>query len=311
MGPGMPGGPGGPAAAAGGRGTTLEWREESAPNAKRMSYAEFLAQENLPPAPIPDIYLVDEDGNVVKNTRNGWYEIQSIYAGMAISERKAPTYPGSRLLREVQLELAVKQKEMQVMGLPQVTGTNVNSPQTVPVTVDVLMHVKSSLQKNYGEKMRKRLEPFDNPGRDRQRFGFITYKRGYFNPVVLQLSSDAINVWNSLWPQTQVRLRLLDRDGHPIAEGIASAGFTGATCNDFVHPPEITYQPTFRYLMPNEDRKFEGGKLNLNYSRGWYFQFNFTLSLAQLGQLEAAEVTLIGADGTEGARSITQVVGNR
>jgi len=313
----MPGGPMGGVAAGG----TFEWREESAPSAKRMSYAEFLVQENLPAAPIPELYLVDGDGQIVQNTRNGWYQIQRIYAGAA-GEERAPTYPGSRLLKDVRLELAVKQKEMRVMeelyeaaldgfwfevGLPQYT-TSANSPDSVPITVDVIMHVKQSAQKSYGGLMYKRLKPFDNPGQGRQPFSFITYQRGYYNPVVLSLCSEAISVWNGLWPQTQVRLRLLDQKGTVVAEGAASAGFGPGTCNDMVHPPELMYQPQFRYLMPDEDRKFEGGRLNLNYSRGWYYQFNFTLTLGQLGRLEAAEVTLIGAAGVEGARSTTQTL---
>ncbi len=296
----MPGGPMGGVAAGG----TFEWREESAPSAKRMSYAEFLVQENLPAAPIPELYLVDGDGQIVQNTRNGWYQIQKIYGGAVEEGERVPTYPGSRLLKDVRLELAVKQKEMRVMeelyeaaldgfwfevGLPQYT-TSANSPDSVPITVDVIMHVKQSAQKSYGGLMYKRLKPFDNPGQ---------------GPVVLSLCSEAISVWNGLWPQTQVRLRLLDQKGKVIHEDRKSAGFGSGTCNDMVHPDELRYQPQFRYLMPDEDRKFEGGKLNLDYSRGWYYQFNFTLTLGQLGRLEAAEVTLLGAGELEGAQTRT------
>jgi hypothetical protein len=317
---GMGTGPGGPGGA--GASSAIDPfpdRSTQAPDPERMTYAEFLARENLPPAPLPSGYLMTTDGQVIKDTRAAWYQRQNIYSGKVTGSSKvALGNPGARLMRNVQVEVAVKQKEMRAMeqaylaslngfwfevGMPQVGSANALAPDTVPVTVDVIMHVKSGFQKSYGQLVYNKLKPFDNPGTGRQQFTVTTYRKGFYGPQPLTLSSEAVGVWNGLWPQNQIRLRLQDRAGDLIAEGTTGAGFSATTQADIVNPPEITYTPRYRYLMPDEGKTMQGGKLNLDYARGWHYRYSFTLNLEQLGRINWADVTLIGAQGVEGSHS--------
>ena len=88
--------------------------------------------------------------------------------------------------------------------------------------------------------------------------------------------------------------------------GQQAAGLGGDICSKLLYPDELNYAPMHETIIPPRDYTFEGGKLNLDYKKGWYYNFSFTVPLAQLAGLDRAEAVLIGAEGVEGSRSATQ-----
>ena len=314
--PGMPGMPGmdgmGGMGGAGAGGATLAWSETPADPLLVMSYPEFLARRGLRPSALPSGLIKDNEGEPKKRTDAEWAQLDQLYAGSAIKEEDPkPGGTGSRILADLQRQLAVIQKENNAMarafaaardgftfevGYPSYDPRAVNG-QNLAVRVGVLMHVKPSLQKSYGTTVYNLLKPFDNYGTDRRRFSFVTYQGGYFHPAVLTLHPSSVALWEALWTNgTQVALVLQDSRGKPIqgATGTAGAGLTGNAPALIAYPPEIRRTPYFDYLMPEADRDFTGSRrLQVDFARGWYYEFNFTLDMEQIALLDKAKATFI------------------
>jgi hypothetical protein len=322
MGPGAMGGPG----AAAPRGGALAWTDETdqLPKELTKTYDDFLAETRLPRALIPDYFVFEKDGTPKKYTKNQWSQLHRIYAtrrAVAVAEERIGR-PGGGLAERVTNELAAKDNERQAVrelyeqglvnfwfeiGYPQVRSQDlVPGVTAVPVEIGVIMHVKPNVAKRYPSLVHRRLQKFDNYGVDRAAFRIVDYEGGVWNPKVLWLWNGSITEWNSLWSQNVVTLTLYDVDGGRIVSGQQAAGLSGDICAKLVYPDELNYAPIHELNIPPRDYAFEGGKLNLDYKKGWYYSFSFTLPVAQLGALDRAEAMLIGAGGVEGSRSATQ-----
>ncbi len=324
MGPpgmGMPG-PGG-RMGAGAQGLT--WTENEMPEDLQMTYPEFLRKEGLMPVPIPKDLLRDEEDKPKQKSRTHWRQLHNLYKEARPPEeaRAAIGSHGRRLLREIQTQLAVERKESQAIndlyqsalggfwfeiGYPTYTPSAVTSD-NVSISIDVVMHVKESLQRSYGKTIHNRLKKFDNLGEHRTAFSFITYAGGYWHPHTLQLSPAAVAEWGSLWSQNEVRLRLLDGTGRAVASQTQPAGHSSNTPTQIVYPPEVRLTPEHGYLSAAQQTNFSGGKFQADYTKGWRYTFQLPLSLQQLARLDKAEAQLIGADGE--AHSTSTVRGTR
>jgi hypothetical protein len=276
-----------------------------------MTYPEFLARRGLRPSPIPEALLRDEEGQPKQRTDAEWAQLDELYAGSAVKEEAPkPGRTGSALLQQVQQQLAVIKKENLAVarafaaagdgftfevGYPQYDRAAVNA-QNLPVRIGVLMHVKPSLQKSYGATVYRLLKPFDNYGTDRRPFTFVTYQGGYFHPSTFTLHPTSIALWNALWATPQVALVLQDSRGKPVegASGTANAGLNGNAPALIAYPPEIRRTPYFDYVMPMADRDFTGSRrIQVDFARGWYYEYNFTLDLEKLALLDRASATLV------------------
>lgn len=327
---GMPGegGPGG--AAAGGR--QYQWEEHDMPEELLMTYGEFLDEEAQAPAPIPEVYLIEEDGTPKQNTRNGWYQLARVYADRpVVVEKQLVGSPGGNLWDEVYLEAAVKHNEVNAMwkrwcdaltnfwfevGHPRIgpqllrydwerkamhnpDGTiswgrwQATLPDSFTITVPVVMHVKDRCQQTYGTKFYKAMKKYDNKGHGRSPFKFMTFEGGHYQPHTFYLADEAIQVWADLWTRVEVQLRLYDPEKVEIVRAAQPSGLTPAIFTQMVHPPTIYYQPRYRLLLPPEDDRFKGGRLNLDGKEGWYFEFEFMLTREQLTALDDAKARLI------------------
>ncbi len=320
--PGMMGGMGMGGASAG---TTLTWTNSNPVDEDlQMSYDTFLGKSGLSRAMIPDVYMHDADGVEEKYSYNQWAQLHRIYSGRVVAGGGGADEgrPGNALAARVNNEVAVKTNELETVqrvygqgldnfafkvGFPQMeSGQITPNSNSVSIDVGVIMSVRPNVAKRYPSLVYRALKKFDNYGVDRQIFRIVDYEGGVWNPKKVWLWNGAVTEWNRLWSANEIVLTLFDVDGDRIVSGRQSAQQDGGICAKLVHPDELNYAPMFETLMPAKDYTFEGGHLNLDYSRGWYYNFSFSVPLSQLAGLDRAEVQLIGANGAEGSRGETQ-----
>lgn len=326
MDPGMMGmepGMEGMGAAAGGG--ALEWSQQPMPDELTMTYDEFVAKSGYQRAAMPEVFLTDEEtGEPRKYTQNQWAQLQRVYAGRREGEAAAPVAgtPGYQLSVRLNREMGVKQKELDAInwlyqvgldsfsfeiGYPQVQHANVRpGAASIPVEVGVIMKVKPGIDQRYPSLVYKKLKPFDNYGLDREVFRIVDYEGGMWNPKEVSLWNGAVAEWNRLWSANVVQLTLYDVEGRRLVTGTQPAGHTGGICAKLVYPDDLNYAPMHETIIPPRDHSFEGGHLNLDYKKGWYYNFSFTIPMAQLASLDRAEAVLIGAAGLEGSRGASQ-----
>ncbi len=322
MDPGMMGGMGMPGMGMGAAAASLVWTEEAMPEELVKTYSEYCAETGQGRVLIPDVYLFDADDETKKYTDNQWAQLQRIYAGKKAGPEAVVGRPGNALSDRVTRVLTVKENELATVrrvyeqgldnfsfrvGFPQMELDQIN-PGTSSVTIEVgvIMSVKPNVAKRYPTLVYRALKKFDNYGTDRDIFRIVDYEGGMWNPKQIRLWSGAISEWERLWGANEIVLNLYDVDGDRVVTGRQSAQHTGGICAKLVHPDELNYAPMFETLMPAKDYTFEGGKLNLDYSKGWYYSFSFSIPVAQLAGLDRAEVQLLGADGLEGSSGRTQ-----
>lgn len=166
-------------------------------------------------------------------------------------------------------------------------------PDAFTITVPVIMSVNEKCRRTYGEKFYKAMKRFDNPGHGRSPFEFVTFDTGMFRPHTFYLADEAIRVWNDLWGRVDVQLRLYDTREIEIVRASQPSGLTPSLFTQMHQPPTINYTPRYRLLLPPDDQSFHGAKLNLEGKRGWYFEFEFTLTRDQLKSLDDASARLI------------------
>lgn len=328
MDPGMMGGDemmmGGMGMGGASAGTTLTWTNSNPVDEDlQMSYDEYLAQSGQRRAMIPDVYMHDVDGVAETYSYNQWAQLHRIYSGRTVVGGTANEgRPGNALASRVNNELAVKTNELETVqrvygqgldnfafkvGFPQMqSGQITPTSNSVSIDVGVIMSVRPNVAKRYPSLVYRALKKFDNYGVDRQIFRIVDYEGGVWNPKKVWLWNGAVTEWNRLWSANEIVLTLFDVDGDRIVSGRQSAQQDGGICAKLVHPDELNYAPMFETLMPAKDYTFEGGHLNLDYSRGWYYNFSFSIPLSQLAGIDRAEVQLIGANGAEGSRGETQ-----
>ncbi|MCD6360246.1 MAG: hypothetical protein J7M38_05215 [Armatimonadetes bacterium] len=325
---GPPGGPeemgmmgmGGPGPAAG---IPLQWSETPVEEELQKTYDEYLAETGQERALIPDVYLYDDEGNPKKYSFNQWAQLQRIYAGRAeVTTAAAMGRPGNALATRVAEEMAVKEAEIATVrrlyeqgldnfffkvAFPQIDSAQIRpGASSITMDVGVYMGVKPGVAQRYPSLVYRALKKYDNYGVDRQIFRIVDYEGGMWNPKQIWLYNGAVSEWNRLWGANEISLTLYDVDGDRIVTGRQPAQLNGGICAKLVYPDELNYSPMHETLIPPRDYTFEGGKLNLDYKKGWYYNFSFSIPIAQLVGLDRAEVVLIGADGQEGSRGETQ-----
>ncbi len=327
---GMPGAPGAPGA--GGGAGNYQWQEIDMPKELLMTYGEFLAQEGQAPVAIPDVYLYQEDGTPKQCTRNEWYQLARVYVDAPVQiQQPLVGTPGGRLWQDVYAEAAVKHNEVNALwgrwcdaltnftfevGYPRIgpqllqydwkrkslrnpDGTiawrrwEATLPDQFTIVVPVVMHVKPGCQQNYGRKFYNAMKRFDNRGHGRSPFKFMTYEGSAYYPHTLYLADEAIRVWSDLWSKVQLQLRLFDPRNEEIVRAAQGSGLSPEIFTQMVHPPTIYYQPRYRLLLPGEDDRFDGSRLNLEGQEGWYYEFEFRLTREQLKAVDAARARLI------------------
>lgn len=328
--PGMDMGMGMGTSAAGGQ--QYQWTEVEMPEELLMTYGEFLAQEGQAPVPLPEVYLIEDDGTPKRLTRNGWYQLANVYADRpVVIETAMVGTPGGRFWNQAYLEAAVKHNEVNAMwdrwtdaltnfwfevGYPRIgpqlltydwerkgirnpDGTmrwrrwEATLPESFTITIPVVMRVKDGCQRNYGRKFYNAMKKFDNKGHGRSPFRFMTFDGGHYRPHTFYLADETIQVWNDLWTRPQVQVRLFNPRREEIVRAAQASGLTPAIFTQMVHPPVIYYEPRYRLLMPREDDTFHGGRLNLDGKEGWYYEFEFTLNRDQLRALDDAKARLV------------------
>ena len=298
----------------------LQWTEVEMPEELTITYQEFLARTGLPRAEIPDYFLwVDDEPR--HYTEDQWMQLQRIYATreiVEVAEVAAAGRPGYGLATRISRELAVKEGEIEdvrfvyekgldnfsfKIGYPQVEHADIRPGMTnVPLQIGVIKQVKSGVAQRYPTLVYRKLRKYDNYGRDRQLFHIVDYEGGMINPKKIWLFSGAVSEWNSLWTQNSIELTLYDVAGNVIVSGIQPAGHDGGILAEIVHPHTLNYAPLHETIIPPRDHAFRGGTLDLEYTRGWYYAFSFSIPLNQLAALDRAEAVLIGAGGVEGSR---------
>lgn len=315
---------GGPGGAPAGGGAGLEWTETPLEKELQMPYEQFLAQTGQQRALIPDVYLYDAEGKPATFSRNQWAQLHRIYAGRreVVEAAAAVGRPGNYLAMQVANVQAVKSNEIAAVqrvyeqgldnfffevAFPELDLAGIAPGATsVTINVGVYMGIKSGVAQRYPTLVYRTLKKYDNYGTDRDIFRIVDYEGGMWNPKQLRLFRGAISEWNRLWGSNEILLTLYDVDGDRIVSGRQSAQHNGGICAKLVHPDELNYAPMHETIIPPRDYTFEGGKLNLDYKKGWYYNFSFAIPVAQLAGLERAEVQLMGAGGLAGSRGQTQ-----
>ncbi len=328
---GMPGpmGPGGMAAPAAAGAGGLEWTTEEAPEEMTMSYDDFIAATGQP-ATIPDAFTLDE-GEPVMWTFNSWMQLQRVYVtgvGVAVIEEIEAGRVGSRLVREAEKMAAYTlgvDKELTSLYIEGLNGfsfkvshpvmagmtTNPAGNQVTdigPINVLVVMQVRSRFQRSYGQKVYDRLKQYDCLGRGTMSgdslqvssapFTVHTFKGGFFRPHKLNLSPEAVGKWTADWSLNSVMLMIRDRGGNviywpPVLPAGASAGQGSDILGAILTPPEFYYSPKWKLLIPPEDLKWAGGRLNLNGTKGWTYSFSFSLPAHVARQMHLASAMLV------------------
>jgi len=312
--PGMMGARGGVGGAA-----NLRWEEHEMPKEKTMIYPEWLNRESERPVAIPKWFLREEDGKPQQYTDAQWYQLHTLYSGVAREVQRGG--PGGKLSSEVQKQLAVQEKEAELPQPIYEAGLNhfyfrVTYPTYdigqvteygTTISLDAIMQVAESLSRNYGEMVRKKLAPYSNPGPNRFDFYLITYQRGPWQPCHFQLLPETVSELDRLWAGNTIRMELLDRSGGVIASQIQSAGHSTETMSEIAYPPEIDLNPGYEYLTEAQRIDFAGNKLEIHNIHGWRYSFSFTLNLQQLARLHKIRVQL--RDNQGNVRSESTIVG--
>ncbi len=331
MGGGMGGGMGG--MGGGGGGGQLAHSETEPPEHLRLTYSEFLVKEGAARIDLPDVYLTRDDGEPKQYTASQWTQLGRIYReGGAVAEVKRGT-PGGGLADRLQAEVEhIAREHLAVEELYEYATTNcfsatVGLPQLGVVTheaegADVRMNVVIHSTKTFPDKAARRLKPLSKEGSPwreggtpgglmgatagRGRLDIVTKGGGYTQPVKLYLDEDAIQTWNDLWSDTEIRVSLLDNTGGVLAETTASVGLDGSVCEQMVFPVEA-FDHTSVHQMPDVSPYgtdlplFSGGSKSLYEIKGWLIGgaggMSFSLQAGPMAALSGAQVELLPAGG--------------
>jgi hypothetical protein len=323
--PAPPGAPGG-AAPAGGGGGAFAWKEFPAPEQIARTYKEHIERTGPSTAQIPPAYLVDQEGKERLATDNEWFQLQRIYsasteaAGDLEARKKKDLRPGvvgahlvdpydqlaayhnsvSRALTDAYL--AGQNLFTTEIGYPRLYSPDVLiSPEGMvsgKIVLPVILRVKPSAQRTYGELVYRKLKPFDCLGFAEPRgydvqntsepFNIITQKGGYYRPRAISLPVGTATKWAAAWAQNIIAVVLLDRNDDVVGFAAQPAKHGGEILGKIIAPDRIHYSPRYKVLIPPEGLRFEGGKWNISGTRGWIYEFTFTLPKDQMLRLHKA-----------------------
>lgn len=324
---GMPGGPGGmpgaPGGAGGAAGGGFEWKTYPPPAELTMTYDEYLARTREPRADMPQAFVV-EAGKPAKHTKNEWHQLQRLYskAAEAGPEEVAPGRIGRGMDKYItQVEgyqwhsaVALLQAYMDGMksfkfeiGYPNMhldvdadfgAGTLM-----VPVTLPVIMRVKPGVAAAYPEKVYRRLKKFDCLGEAREEgniitnstetFRIITQKGGYYHPRVINLPRETGGLWTMFWNMTAVVVALKDRAGKILSLDIQPSGLSGDVLAKIVYPDLVYFNPRYELLIWPEGVGLNGRPWHIAGTRGWVYEFGFSLPRSDIKRIHSAEAKFI------------------
>jgi len=289
-----------------------------------MTYGDFLAQSGQPRAGIPQPFLADKDGKPAKLTKNEWHQLQRLYAaagaGEATAEQLGPGRIGGGMDRYIsKVDAYMYHAQMAVLrahldglhsfrfelGYPKLnlslspTASRASSPVTIPV----VMRVKPSAQAHYGEKVWGRLKQFDCLGEARaqggsisnssEAFRIVTRKGGFYHPRVVNLPQGSGLMWTTAWSMTSVACVLKDKAGKVIAGSTQSAGLSGDILAKMIYPDTIFFNPRYKLLIWPEGVGLNGRPWKVSGTKGWVYEFSFSLDRGEMRRVHSAEARLI------------------
>lgn len=321
---GPEGGMGGPPAGGGGAG--LEWSTTPSPEDKSMTYQDYCNRTGASPT-VPKQFTADENGEDILATKNSWSQLQRVYAGGPVGVATAEVEPGRVGKRLADSAVRHSAYDFQVgmalgklyaeasngftfkVGYPTTNGNyradGFSTSQIGPsaMSILVIMQVRPGFQKSYGQKVYDRLKKFDCLGYGRSEGGGITttsspfvvhtYKKGYYQPHRISLPTLAAPVWSLLWATNEVELNIKNRAGDVIYTARQPAGQGPSILVDILNPPQLYHNPKWKLLIPPEDLRFDGGRLNLNGTRGWSYTFTVDLPPNTAMQMHSASARLV------------------
>ena len=322
----MPGAPGAPGAAGGAAGGTFVWKTYPPPAELTVTYDQWLAQTGNKRAALPAPFLIDDQTKQpAKLTPNEWFQLQRIY-GERGAEVKGPVpgRVGTAMMKWFDPWAATKVTEAKALiaaytaglksftfevGFPVSAGMTFD-PSTASVTqvnniiIPVIMRVRPSAQKRYGELVYQKLKRFDCWGHGRDTgssvvnssaaFSIVTARGGFWQPRVLRLEPEMGAIWGALWSANQIKLTLYDRQNKEIASATQSAGHGAGILGDILYPNKIYYSPRYKMLIPPEGRKFGGGKWQISGTKGWVYAFSFSMPAGDARRIDHARVQYVG-----------------
>lgn len=332
-GPGMPGMPGAPGGAPAGGG--FEWKTYTPPPELTVTYDQWLAQTGTARAALPQPFLVDPATKLpAKHTPNEWFQLQRIYAERgAQAEGPVEGRVGTAMMKWFDPWSATKVTEAKALveaykaglksfsfevGFPVSAGMTFDAStaavtQVNNIIIPVIMRVRPSMQKSYGELVYQKLKRFNCYGHGRDTgssvvnttapFSIITAKGGMWQPRVVRLEPEMSAIWSALWGANQIKLTLYDRQNKEIASAEQSAGHGAGILGNILYPNKIYYSPRYRLVIPPEGRKFGGGKWHIDGTKGWVYAFSFNMPAADARRIHTAKVEYVGVkDPLEMAR---------
>ncbi|MFP3905349.1 MAG: hypothetical protein ACLFWB_13980 [Armatimonadota bacterium] len=324
MEPGMEPGMGMGGGRDGGGAAGLQWTEEEPPEELTMTYDEYISRTGNVPT-VPDDLTQDEDGNPKQETFNTWSQLQRVYGEARAVEEVPAGRVGGPIEKQMRGEIAYGMKlfrelarlyEMSKNGFSckvghpiSVYGTNL--PEEIPTQVPVILQVKPWFQKSFGTKCYNALKKYDRPetrmggeGPQINAMPIVTYQHGYWRPIHLQLgvytAPIAVSFWNDLWSRNRIRLTIFNKLGEEIYSEEQPANQGASILYSIANPPELRYQPRYRMLLPTDDLAFNGGRLNLNGTKGWMVMFDISSMPRHVSrQMDTAKAEFIIQDDVE------------
>jgi hypothetical protein len=307
----------------GGGGGAMTWQVYEAPEELTMTYDEFIAKTGEARAAIPAPFLRKTDGAPEKFTRNEWSQFQRLYggAGKAVDEA-APGRIGKGLVKAGEDADAYHYHALKAMAQAYLHGLNnftfeVGYPQidfgtfgiiggsggNVTVRVPVVMRVKQGAASSYPEYVYRTLRKFDclgmaipqgnGVGNTSEPFYVHTQKGGMWQPHAVNLPAQSGALWSAAWASHAVGLALYDPNGQIIDLSLQPAGQSGGILAKMLNPDVIYFSPRYKLLLWPEGRTQSGARWNVSGTRGWAYEFSFSMTRDQARRIHRAKAKLV------------------
>ncbi len=320
----MPGMPGMPGMGGAGGGGGLNWSETAQPVELTMTYDEFILKAGVKRANIPPAYLTGADSKPAKRTTNAWWQIHRIYASDEAEKKPLTGQPGGRLEKAMARELAAKANEVEMvkrvyskyatnlftfeMSAPHPKEVSLSALESGGFTCLVAMRVNEAALRRLLAGIQREFSQYSHlgnyPGLGRKAYRLVTWEHGVWNPKFYWLSNEALDEWDRLWAQSQVRVRAYGTDGSVIAESKLSLGHTGTTPSDLLYPPDFPREvrtEKWALGLPGAKQGFDGGPgIRWQELRGWLYVWSVSGPIATVSQVDVGEAAYLGADGVVG-----------
>ncbi len=301
----------------------MTWVVHPAPEELTMTYSEFLSKTGQARADIPAPFLTKPDGTPEKYTKNEWMQFQRLYGGAGrVVDEAIPGRIGKVLVKGAEDADAYHYHALKAMAKAYLNGLNkftfeIGYPQVdygtfgiiggsggnVTVRVPVVMRVKSGAAASYADYVYNTLRKFDCLGmaipqgngvrNTSEPFHVHTRKGGIWHPQVINLPAQSGALWNLAWSSHAVGLALFDPNGQIIDLGLQPAGQTGGILAKMLNPDVIYFNPRYKLLIWPEGRTQSGARWNVSGTRGWAYEFTFTMPRDQARRIHRAQAKLV------------------